>query len=187
MEQDTQKIIEERFKELPETIREVITESGWEKIIREIVSKNNLRIDQGGIIENETLLIMLGFETPEDYLNNLIQEAKLSQEIALKVSQEVNEKIFSLIRNRIIEKTESEEVVPQNKNPLEREAILKEIEDKDETEVMIPSAVSTPSTQVNTAEQNQKIIGNSLTQKLQNPTISQPTVMKVDPYRELPM
>ena len=80
-----------------------------------------------------------------------------------------------------------------NYNP-DRDELLKEIEDKDEAELMIPSAVQTPSTQVNTVEQNQKIIENDLNksnqntvaQKLQTPTVSAPTTMKIDPYRELP-
>ncbi len=208
MDQDTQKIIEDRFRELPEQIREVITESGWEKTIRNIVSKNGLRIDQGSVIEHETLLIMLGFETPEDYLNNLINEAEIKPEIASKIAQEVSDQIFSLIRAKIIEKTESEEVeeIHQQKTKaetnLERENILKEIEDPEENQVkpnnslMIEPDVQTPSTSVNTPEQNQKIIEqdmkktspsvNNVAQKLQNPTVSAAKTVKIDPYREIP-
>lgn len=205
MEQDTQKIIEDRFRELPESIREVITESGWEKIIRNIVSKNGLRIDQGSVIEHETLLIMLGFETPEDYLNNLINEAEIKPEIASKIAQEVNEQIFSLIRAKIIEKTETEEVAEKKtktETSLERENILKEIEDPEEVlikpnnSLMIEPDIQTPSTSVNTPEQNQKIIEqdmkktptsiNNVAQKLQTPTVSAAKTVKIDPYREIP-
>lgn len=209
MEQDTQKIIEDRFKELPEPIRNVITESGWEKTIRNIVSKNGLRIDQGSVIEHETLLIMLGFETPDDYLNNLINEAELEPETASKIAQEVNDQIFSLIRSKIIEKTEAEEVVVEktHKDPvLDRENILKEIEDREEVvlpnqskstnSLMIEPDIQTPSTQVNTPAQNQQLIQNDLNksaqtqntvaQKLQTPTVSAAKTVKVDPYREIP-
>lgn len=198
MEQDSQKIIEDRFKELPETIREVITESGWEKNIRNIVSKHNLRIDQGAVIEHETLLIMLGFETPEDYLTNLISEAEVDAKVAEAITQDVNEQIFSLIREKIIEKTEESEAAAEiEKKPTEeheRVAILKEIEDKDETELMIPQS-TLPSTQVTTPTPNQsstpqpQIImpaTNSVNQKLQTPSVSQPKTVTIDPYRELP-
>jgi hypothetical protein len=195
MEQDSQKIIEDRFKELPETIREVITESGWEKSIRSIVSKHNLRIDQGAVIEHETLLIMLGFETPEDYLNNLINEAEIDPKTAGLISQDVNEQIFSLIREKIIAKTEEVEAKELAQKPPtqehERVAILKEIEDQEEevvvaNDLLIPEKPATPSTQVNTTEQNKKIIEQDLSQKLQTPTISQPKTVTIDPYRELP-
>jgi len=216
MEQDDiKKLIEERMLELPQTIRDVIVKSGWTNTIRSLVKKHNLRIDQGSNLETETLLIMLGIETQEQYIKNLINEAQLSPELAGEIAQEVNLQIFSLIKNKLIENTEEKDesagikeikkVIsdssvnkykePDTKKSLERDSLLKEIEDKDETaELMIPVAPQTPSTQVNTSEQNQKIISqdlsttnqNTVAQKLQTPTVSAPTTMKIDPYRELP-
>lgn len=197
MEQDLQKIIEDRFKELPTTIREVITESGWEKNIRNIVAKHNLRIDQGAVIEHETLLIMLGFETPEDYITNLINEARVDTKVAEAIAQDVNEQIFSLIREKIIEKTEEENAIQTEKEQTgeyERDAILKEIDDKDETELMIRQS-SLPSTQIATPTPNQSSntqpqiiipVTNSVNQKLQSPTVSTAKTVKIDPYREIP-
>ena len=216
MEQDDiKKLIEERMLELPQTIRDVIVKSGWTNTIRSLVKKHNLRIDQGSNLETETLLIMLGIETQEQYIKNLINEAQLSPELAGEIAQEVNLQIFSLIKNKLIENTEEKDesagikeikkVIsdssvnkykePDTKKSLERDSLLKEIEDKDETaELMIPVAPQTPSTQVNTSEQNQKIISqdlsttnqNTVAQKLQTPTVSAPTTMKIDPYLELP-
>jgi ribosomal protein L31E len=203
---DIEKLIQDSMLKLPEVIRKSITESGWEKTIRTIVKKYNLKIDQGSNIETETFLIMLGVETQEQYLKNLTTEAKLTPEIAAQIAQEVNEQIFSLIREKIIEKTENgesqEEKVleienTEKKDEPARADILKEIEDKDETAghstyassaLIIEPNSPLPSTQVNTAEQNQEIISkNSIAQKLQTPSVSAPKTVTVDPYREMPL
>lgn len=194
MEQDElKKLIEERMVQLPDVIRDAIVSSGWENTIREIVRKFNLRIDQGSSIETETFLVMLGIENKDQYLENIIKEAKIDKDTAQKITSEVSQKIFSLIKENIIKKTEEKEQEP------DRESILKEIEkdEENETELAIPAQPSVPSTQVNTMEQNQKIVEqdlkntatnagatNTVAQKLQTPSVSEPKVVKIDPYRE---
>lgn len=187
---DIKKLIEEKMLELPESIRDVIVKSGWVNNIRNIVKKYNLRIDQGASLETETLLIMLGMETEDQYKKNLINEAQIDSDTADKITEEVNVQIFSLIRNKLVEEMNKDEDAKIS----ERDMLLKEIEDKDENEIMIPSNPQPPSIQVNNVEQNQKNISNDfnktnqniVTQKLQTPIVSAPKTMTIDPYRELP-
>ena len=222
MDQDIQTQIKNRFAELPPKIQEAITESDWRIPMRRIIKEANLRIDQGGAVEMETLLTMLGLASPEEYLDNLIAEAQIDRTTATNISLKIEQEIFKKIRDILIEDDEKENNVVEellkdaakkggefvkpmipaaqvpvppktNYNP-DRDTLLKEIEDHDETELMIPSVPQSPSTQVNTTEQNQKIISqdlsttnqNTVAQKLQTPTVSAPTTLKIDPYRELP-
>lgn len=219
MDQDLQTKIKNRFNELPPKIQAAITESDWVTTMRKIVKEANLRIDQGGAVEMETLLTMLGLASPEEYVNNLITEAQIDRTTAINISLKIEDQIFKKIRGILIEEDEKENDIVEellkdaakksgefkkpiapvapikipNTNP-DRDTLLKEIEDKEENELMIPSEPQTPSTQVNTFEQNQKIIGqdlaktnqNTVAQKLQTPTVSAPKTMKIDPYRELP-
>ena len=107
-EKTSQQLIEERFKELPNTVQDAINESDWLTTLRSIISKNNLLIDQGLSIETETLLMMLGLEKPKDYTKIIKKEAKLSREQAIQIATEVEEKILSVIKTNIIERSEKE-------------------------------------------------------------------------------
>jgi len=107
-EKTSQQLIEERFKELPGTVQDAINESNWLTTLRNIINKNNLLIDQGLSIETETLLMMLGLEDPNDYTKIIKREAKLSREQAVQIATEVEEKILSIVKTKIIEKTEKE-------------------------------------------------------------------------------
>lgn len=98
--------IKTQFEKLPTGVQKIITESNWQEKIRLIVKNNNLRIDQGATIESETFLVMLGFDTPDNFIQNLMNEAKLSQEIAQKIEEEVAETIFEPIKEILINKTQ---------------------------------------------------------------------------------
>jgi len=116
--------IKDRFNELPEKIRAIITESGWENKIRNIAKNNNLHIDQGGAIETETLLVMLGFEGPEDYIENIKKEGNLTTEQADKIGEEVATDIFGQIRSALVESTDEEPSEIGSKKSILQEHLL---------------------------------------------------------------
>jgi hypothetical protein len=174
-EQKIQPEIMERFKELPEVVQNIILESGWEKTTRRIVEENNLRIDQGGAIENEVMLTMFGFEKPENFRANITKQANLKPEQVDKIVSDINENVFQLIKDKLIletteEKDDFEEIqqkiTQQSTEPVQesREEILSEIEKVD-------------------AKPENDIISNNL----KSPTITTPDSPKTipsDPYRE---
>ena len=106
-----QKVIKEHFNELPSVIQDVILNSAWEEKIRLVVKRNNLHIDQGSAIENLVFVTMLGMETPEDFVKNSKEYANVSDEQALRISQEVERMIFKEIREKLIRITESSDTV----------------------------------------------------------------------------
>lgn len=192
--------IKKAYAELPQKIRDAIFQSEWEKHLGLILKKYNLRIDQISEIENGTVMIMLGLISMQDFVEILKNDAEIkNQETLNSLLRDLEDNIFAKIREAIMESTK-EEVVPaveakeeitvKENNELDRESILKEIEkdEENETEIAIPAQPSVPSTQVNTAEQNQKIVEqdlkNTVAQKLQTPSVSEPKVVKIDPYRE---
>jgi hypothetical protein len=196
--------IKKAYAELPQKIRDAIFQSEWEKNLGLIVKKNNFRIDQALEIENSTVMIMLGLISMQDFIEILKNDADIKDpKIIDSLLKDLEESIFGKIREAIMESTKEEivpavevkkEVVVKENNELDRESILKEIEkdEENETEIAIPAQPSVPSTQVNTAEQNQKVIAqdlkntapNTVAQKLQAPSVSEPKVVRVDPYRE---
>lgn len=169
--------IKERFLELPESVQKIIVESGWEETTREIVSKYNLRIDQGSFIETETMLIMFGFISADDFKKDLISEAKIDEETANKIEQDIGNNIFKLIKDKIrvvteenIESKNSEEEVKQAEP--EREKSEEDITHAEN------SRVDTDRTET-TKEQGQN---NLIEDNLSHEKVQQPK--KTDPYLE---
>jgi hypothetical protein len=165
MDEETQKIIKDRFQELPEVIQKIITESNWIDTIRTISQKHNLRIDQGAVLENEVFLVMLGFQTPEGFLNNIVKEGQIQIEVASDITDQIQRDIFSKIKQEIINQTENNKTQTETdaEPTLNRDNLLKEIEDVDSNE--IPQEKS-----------NSKSFEEGIVQKAEQ--------IKIDPYRE---
>jgi len=98
MDENTKKIIEEQLEKLPKDIRDAILSADLPEKFKTIANKHKLRIDQGGTLETETMLVMLGLEHPDDYTSNLKKEAGMSDEEAEKIAEEVSRTIFLPIR-----------------------------------------------------------------------------------------
>jgi hypothetical protein len=68
---ETGKIIQERFAILPREIAQAITSPHFEGNLEFIRNKNGLLIDKSVAIQNEALLLIMGFIEPKDFLGNL--------------------------------------------------------------------------------------------------------------------
>lgn len=104
-------IIREHFDELPEVVQDVILNSNWEYKIRNIVRDNNLHVDQGAAIENLVFVTMLGMESPENFIENAKDFANVDEKAAIKISEEVEDSIFTGIRRRLMDITENADTV----------------------------------------------------------------------------
>jgi hypothetical protein len=114
MQDDTKKIIEERFKSLPEKIQVAITESNWDDQIRLISQNNNLRVDQSSALETETFLTMLGLTNPNEYKENIQKELEIGGGLADTITKEVNDRIFREIKSFIVEVDERDKREEEN-------------------------------------------------------------------------
>ncbi len=100
----------EQFKQLPPAVQESLMESNWEEETRKIVSKYNLRVDQGAYVETETMLIMFGFVSPEDFVSDLIKDTEMSEEIAKQIEADISQNIFKKIMDMVREKSKSNDI-----------------------------------------------------------------------------
>lgn len=110
---ENKKIIYEQFQTLPKIIQDTILNSNWQEKIRRIVKNNNLHLDQGAAIENLVLITMLGIETPENFVENAKEYAEVTEEQAYTISNEVEREVFSDIRKKLIEITETANTVDE--------------------------------------------------------------------------
>jgi hypothetical protein len=98
---ESEQIIKKRFAELPEDVRKAITSVNTVDVILKLGQKHALHIDQTGDLENETSFILLGFEHPSEYVNNISKALNVPEVKARAIAQDVNEQIFRPIRDSL--------------------------------------------------------------------------------------
>ncbi len=135
MNEEIFKIIEPRLKNLPEDIKSAILKEDIGGRLAEISKKHSLHIDQSAILENETLMILVGLESSEEYLSNLMKGLRLSHEKAAEIVADVNKTIFADIRSSLqkmaedIKKEDNDESLHVDHSHLIKKDVLKEIEE----------------------------------------------------------
>ena len=136
MNEETQKIIQEQFKLLPENIQTAIVSAEFQIKLREIAERHALLIDQSGDLEIQTTLVMMGLEPLSDFVENIQTKLGVSIIQAKEIAFDVSEHIFKPIRDtlQIINSKlagqtnlDQDRVAEQNQE-IERNKILNEIE-----------------------------------------------------------
>jgi len=102
---ETDKLIEEQLKKLPPNLQRAINAVPWKALVQEIGKTNVLDVEQIVSLEQETMFIIYAFESPKDYLANIMREVRISEDTALNIAESVADKIF----NPILQKSEGSE------------------------------------------------------------------------------
>jgi hypothetical protein len=92
---------DDRFAEFPEPIRKAIQDSNWQLKLRGIVSKYHLRIDQGSILEDETLALLDGSQSVEEYAVHLATLLKLNEADLRSMAADLERDVFAPIQKSI--------------------------------------------------------------------------------------
>ncbi|MFA6258758.1 MAG: hypothetical protein WCX79_03605, partial [Candidatus Paceibacterota bacterium] len=98
MDENTKKIIKEKFESLPDDIQKIILSTDYENTLVEIGKNYKLTIDQMGILERETTLVMMGLVPTDDFKNELAGELKIDATTISLIVKDINQKIFLKIR-----------------------------------------------------------------------------------------
>lgn len=109
---ETDKLIEEQLKTLPLNLRQAINAVPWKALVQEIGKVNTLDVEQIVSLEQETMFIIYGFESPNDYVSNVAKNVGISEDVASNVMETVADKIF----NPILQKSEELEKTVRNKS-----------------------------------------------------------------------
>lgn len=129
----TREQLKERYAKLPKEIKEVLDSEENTDRIYDLGNKNKLHIDKIGLLNQEINLVMLGMVKPQEFVPNLREKLKISDEEARQLAMEVNEQIFAPIRESLKQvhamgEREKEEPAkpianssqPKNANPLDQ-------------------------------------------------------------------
>jgi len=125
MNPEIQKIIQDQLNTLPESVRDIIASIDVTKEIASIQTKHHLMLDQISTLEIETMLVMIGLEPADHFVENLKSNLSIDDEHAVLIANDINESIFQKIRHAMMEIDEEKEGSDEN---LDRDSILHEIE-----------------------------------------------------------
>lgn len=94
---DNDQLIKEQLQKLPTELQKALEAVPWKAAVKEISLTQKLSPEQASAVEQETMLILYGFDDPKNYVDNLVKEAKLDENTALTLAELVNEKILKPI------------------------------------------------------------------------------------------
>ena len=107
--------IEQAKAKLPSVTLNAINSVDWRAVIYDMTGRG-YTIEQLGDLELETELVLCGLTNPENYLKELQGQMKITKEQAQKLVNEMNEKVFKKIKNKMIEDTKRKPA-PQKQAP----------------------------------------------------------------------
>jgi len=108
----------EKYEKLPRDVQEAILDINTSGVLQTISKENNLTTEQLGALADETGLLMLGLTHPNNFISNLTQRLAIDKELTRKVAHQVNEQIFSKIRESLRKMYEEEpEQTPTSQIP----------------------------------------------------------------------
>ena len=99
MNEDQQTLnLEESIKEvmqtLPPPIRNYLSQGKYSIVAKNLMRKYGLHIDQGGVLEREIMLLLMGIENPDEFAASLKSDAVLSEDVVRNIMTDVNQEIF---------------------------------------------------------------------------------------------
>lgn len=199
MDENTTKIIKEKFDSLPENIQELIMSSNYQDTLIELGRKYQLNVEQMGILERETTLVLLGLSPTNTFETELTRELNIDKMKGSQIVTEINEKIFITIRDLLklmytpkgeepsVEETPEEKgqsletssrTLLDNKNLESRDELLEKIENPPKTPSILSQKLS------GTFSIPKVETDHSLNNMTKGSGEEKTTLPKVDPYRE---
>lgn len=90
--------LNEAYKKLPPELQEVFLSVDVTDAITNIGKKYNLHIDQIGLLDSETGLVLLGLTHPTEFVSSLTKRLGIDRIIASQVASDINDQVFLRVR-----------------------------------------------------------------------------------------
>ncbi|QQR82249.1 hypothetical protein IPJ70_03125 [Candidatus Campbellbacteria bacterium] len=102
MDQESRDIIKKRLTEIPESLRKAFAELDLLGRVRKIITKEGLRVDDGGMFEDEVMLVLLGLEHPDAFVSNLTSRLHISLSVVERLVIDTENEIFHPVRESLM-------------------------------------------------------------------------------------
>src|SRR5690348_3202956 len=98
MRMPSEQDISERFGDLPVDVQQAIQSADMTSALKDIGANYQLHIDQLGSLEDEALLVMLGFSSPAAFPDRVAAALGMDKGTAAVIASDLSEKLFVPIR-----------------------------------------------------------------------------------------
>ena len=183
MEEDLEQKIVARLAELPDDVRAAVESGDVPTHVQAIGVAHGLHVDQIGLLEDATMLVMLGFASPDEFVGDITEQLHLPTADAAAIAGEVSEQLFVPIRESMqaFMEQRAATTAPEERHELPLPAAP-------ETRAA-PGTTPNPAPAVSTPQPAMPQADTMLTQKTVSAPVPQtpaPATYKTDPYREPP-
>ena len=94
MEDKTQNDISEYIKKLPQKVQNFVFDGEWEKRTLEIAKKYSLSDVQSDALANIVVLVLIGIEKPDTFLQTVVGDLAISQLLAENIIDDLQTRVF---------------------------------------------------------------------------------------------
>lgn len=98
---EAEAFLTERFKELPNAVRDAILSADISKHLQELAKTHQLHVDQWGVLEREVQLTLLGLQPLAELAQNLAEELHMPLEQTIPLANDISMGVFQPIREEL--------------------------------------------------------------------------------------
>lgn len=100
-DQEFQKAIQERFRQLPRVVQEAIVSADVSKHLRELADSHKLHLDQWESLENEVQYTLLGIQHTDKLAENIQKTVGVPADVAQSLAGDISRIVFEPIRQQL--------------------------------------------------------------------------------------
>ena len=101
-------VIKAQIELAPKEIKDLLKKAEWVTVVEKVVEDKNLLNNQKEILENELLFVILGLEPKDDLIDNIKINVGLTENVAVEIVRELQEKILKNISHLLPNEAETE-------------------------------------------------------------------------------
>lgn len=102
--------IKKALAELPDNIQRAVASFDWDEELLELSKTLGIQIDTINIFKNQTMLVVVGLERATNYHDNLVKSMDISSDLADRLVQEANDRIFSVLQEKAFSREENRDL-----------------------------------------------------------------------------
>lgn len=103
MKTPAEETIKKQVQSLPPKVQKALASTDMQGPLKEIYEKRGLLLDKASALETETVLVAVGLESGDGFVDNIVKNVGVNEVEATAIAKEIDEKIFSQIRKNLKE------------------------------------------------------------------------------------
>lgn len=187
-EEAMEKHIEKSFEDLPEEIKETLTDEDLPEDIEEIGKENGLHLDEIELLYEEVSAVLLGKASAKNFKDRITSRLAIETGVAEKVTADIDDLLFKPLRDSLqkaygVSQTHSQENQEDDDEEIvNREDILREIENPEPISIKKFPKVEPVELELPAPTKTPEIPEHNLpSQKVSETTASKPTPTTLNP------